>query len=213
MRLCYTIDALSARGDKAWRLQKNGSWRPCRYAEPLRDGDWCTENPEEAEAWHGQRLKRTKDGFVRKGKPGVFDFWMRGVFAHATPHHLSAPPLPDKAQMLETIAALEPGRPWLLYLDPSARFRAIDTATTPIIGNLDIAVRGEIASAPDWVGPQAVRDDARMEELWKQFLAGWLEHLRTARMGVFVPDAGRLKPSAEAYLEEIRNWRPEDGQA
>ncbi|MDX8401090.1 MAG: hypothetical protein R8K47_00515 [Mariprofundaceae bacterium] len=214
MRICYTIDALNARGDKAWRLREDGSWRDCTYAAPIVEGDWFTEDPDEAAAWQGQRLKRARDGrFVRKGRPGVFDFWMRGIFAHAVPHHLDAPAVPEFAQMLDTIRGLEPGRPWLLYLDPEGRFRAIDTSQSPIIGNLDIAVRGEIASGSEWVGPDAVGDETRMDELWRQFLAGWLEHLRTHRLGVFVPDVERLKPSAEDYLAEFRDWRPERGEA
>ena len=39
MKLCFSIDALSASGAKAWRLLENHSWRECTYAEPLQDGD------------------------------------------------------------------------------------------------------------------------------------------------------------------------------
>ena len=39
MKLCFSIDALSASGAKAWRLLENQSWRECIYGEALKDGD------------------------------------------------------------------------------------------------------------------------------------------------------------------------------
>ncbi len=212
MKVVYTIDALNARGDRAWRLMEDGCWRPCTYAEPIREGD-ARLDTEQAEEWAGQRLRRTRDGrFERKGKPGIFDFWMRGVFAHAVPHHLGRPPRPSREQLVETIRSLTPGTPWLVYLDKQARFRALDTGATSILDNLDIAVRGEIASSPEHIGPKAAEDPVRMDELWRQFLAGWIEHLRTRANAVFVPDAEKLKPEAD-YLAELAQLEDELDQS
>jgi len=209
MQLCFTIDALSAAADEAWRLQRDGSWRPCLYAESLQDGDARINDKATAEDWTGRRLVRNKEqGLVAKAKAGMFDFLVRGIFAHVVLHRLSAAPLPDKAQMHETIARLTPGIPWLLYLDPAGHFRALDTRHSHIIGNVDIAVRGEIASSEDYVGPKAAADEALMDEQWRQFLGGWCEHLVTSNLNVFVPDTEKLKPEAH-YLEQIHNWEPE----
>ena len=138
----------------------------------------------------------------------MFDFLARGIFAHAVLHRLSAAPVPDRDQMLATIRDMQPGTPWLMYLDVAGHFRALDTLHHRIIGNLDIAVRGEIASSAEFVGPKAADDDKLTGELWRQFLGGWLEHLNTSKMAVFVPDVEKLKEEA-AYLDAIRNWQHE----
>ena len=209
MKLAFTIDALDDAGRHAWRLLADGGWRDCRFAESMRAGDAVIADKAEAEAWVGRRLKKDKrQGLAPRGKPGRFDFLMRGIFAHAVPHRFSPAPVPDRAQLADTVRALPPGIPWLVHLDLGGNFRALDTRKQRIIGNLDIAVRGEIASSPGWVGPNAAEDERLMREIWHQFLAGWLEHLTTARMGVFVPDADKLKEE-QFYLDAIRAWQPE----
>jgi len=208
MNVCYSIDALSPSGSKAWRLQENGSWRPCTYAEPLQDGDARITDKETAEYWSGQRLKKDRQhGLKPVGKAGTFDFWMRDVFAHAVTHHLAAPPIPSREEMIEQIASLQPGRPWLLYLDVQGHFHALDSECETIIGNVDIAVRGDIASSPDYVGPAAVGREHFIDETYRQFLAGWLEHLNTANIGIFVPDVEKLEDEA-SYIRRIEQWAP-----
>lgn len=209
MNVCFSIDALSSAGDKAWRLLENGHWRPCVYAEALKPNDASIASKDEAEYWVGRRLKKDKqNGLAAQEKAGRFDFLMRGIFAHAILHRFSPAPIPDKQQMLVCIAAHEPGTPWLVYLNVSGHFEALDTGNTSIISNLDIAVRGEIASSPDYIGPRAASDEKMMAELYHQFLAGWLHHLKSSGMNVFVPDAEKLKPE-EKLIADIGEWRHE----
>jgi len=208
--MCFSIDALSAAGDRAWRLLEDGRhWRACTYAEAIRSGDARIADRAVAEDWAGRRLKRDRElGLTAKERPGMFDFLMRGVFAHAVLHRFSPAPLPDKSQMLDVISRLEPGTPWLVYLNPAGHFQALDTSRDAIIGNLDIAVRGEITSSAGYIGERAAGNEPLMDEIYRQFLAGWCEHLDTSNMAVFVPDAEKLKPE-QTYLEHIRNWRHE----
>lgn len=210
MKLLFTIDALSARGDRAWRLQRDlQTWRPSTYAEPVQSNDAVITERGLAEKWVGRRLVADKEsGLVAKAKAGRFDFLMRGIFAHAVLHRLSTAPLPGKDQMLAVMTLLKPGTPWLLYLNPAGQFTAMDTNNSKIIGNLDIAVRGEIASSGDYIGPKAAANEAMMNCLYHQFIAGWWEHLTTAQMAVFVPDADRLKEES-FYIEKIEGWQPE----
>ncbi|WP_238701208.1 hypothetical protein [Mariprofundus erugo] len=209
LKRCYSIDALSAAGDKAWRLQDDGQWRPCTYAEPLQPHDARITDNKEAEYWPGRRLKKDNQGaLIPQQKAGVFDFLMRGIFAHVVTHHLEEVTLPERKQMECCIADSPAGTPWLLYLDADGGFHTMNTATHSIIGNLNIAVRGEISSSPDFTGPLAVTDEGLMDRTYRQFLGGWLEHLNTSRMNVFVPDVEKLKEEAD-YIEAIRNWRHE----
>jgi len=211
MNIFFTIDALSAKGDKAWRLLENGrSWRPSTYAEDFKEGDAQLTERGLADGWVGRRLVADREfGLIPKAKAGTFDFLMRGIFAHAVLHRLTSAPLPDKAQMLNVIERLTPGTPWLMYLNPAGQFAAMDTRGTKIIGNLNIAVRGEIASSENYVGPKAAENEAMMNTLYHQFLAGWWEHLTTAQMAVFVPDAEKLKEQS-FYIEKIQGWQPEN---
>jgi hypothetical protein len=210
MKLGLSMDALSASSDEAWRLQADRQhWLPCPFASDLRPEDALLENPDEARELAGQRLKKDKAlGLKPLGRPGIFDFLMRGIFAHAIVHRFSPAPVPDKAQLTATITDLAPGTAWLVYLDLGGNFRSLNSATTPIIGNLDIAVRGEIASSPDHVGPKAGDDGRLMDEIYRQFLAGWLEHLTNRRLGVFVPDMEKLKDEAK-LLQSIASWQHE----
>lgn len=209
MNITFSIDALDAAGSHAWRLQLDGEhWRACGYAEPLAESDARLSAPD-AEKLQGHRMQPDKElGLVVRGKPGMFDFLMRGIFTHAILHRFTAPPIPARQQMLAVLAGLEPGTPWLLYLDAAAHFCALDSNREPIIGNLAIAVRGEIASAAGYVGSEAVKNEALMDRTWRQFLGGWLEHLQSGKMSVFVPDVEKLKAEAD-YLRLIQEQQPE----
>jgi len=209
MEICFSIDALSPSGAKAWRLQQDQCWRACIYAEPLQPGDQRIIDKEQAASWLNRRLIRDRaQTLAPRQKAGRFDFLMRGIFAHAVLHRLSSAPLPEKAQLIDCCAALTPGTPWLIHLDVAGHFRAIDTSTRSILENLDIAVRGEIASSAAYIGPAAAADASLMDRLYHQFLGGWLEHLRSSNMNIFVPDSEKLKPETD-YIEAIRNWQPE----
>jgi len=210
MKSFFSIDALDAAGSHAWRLlDDKKAWRECLYAEPLRQYDARIADKKTAENWAGRRLTRDKKYVLAaKDKAGKFDFLMRGIFAHIVLHRLSCAPIPDKQGMIDCIAKSEPGTPWLVYLDVAGNFRTIDTQTTGIIGNPDIAVRGEIASGKDYIGKKAAENAAMMREIHLQFLAGWLEHLKSSNMGIFIPDVKKLKKESD-YLEGIRNWRHE----
>jgi len=210
MKRAFSIDALEASGKHAWRLQNDMQhWRSCTYAEALSESDAKLDTPEEAEKLNGCRMQRDKDlGLVMRGKPGPFDFLVRGIYTHAVQHRLSAPPVPELDQMLGTIAELTPGTPWLLYLNAVAQFCALDSSRERIIGNLDIAVRGEIASSAAYVGSQAILDEALMDRTWRQFLGGWLDHLQSGNMAIFVPDVEKLKSEAD-YLALIQKQQPE----
>ncbi|MDQ6956328.1 MAG: hypothetical protein Q9M21_03940, partial [Mariprofundaceae bacterium] len=95
MNIIFSIDALSPAADKAWRLQSDDTWRACTYAEPLQQNDARISKQSSAEDWAGRRMQTDKElGLIAKDKAGMFDFLMRGTFAHAVLHRLSATPIP-----------------------------------------------------------------------------------------------------------------------
>jgi len=209
MKLCFSIDALSPAADQAWRLQDNQSWRHIDYAEPLHPHDQRMNSPKEAEAWLGIKMRKDKDmGLVPKGKSGIFDVLMRAIYTHAVLHRLSDVAIPERQQMLDVIRRLPIGTPWLLYLNLAGQFSALNTKQERIIGNLDIAVRGEIASSAAYIGEEAATRDELMDVTYRQFLEGWLEHINTGKMAVFVPDVEKLEEE-EVILHKIQQWHHE----
>ena len=210
MKVCFSIDALSPSGAKAWRLLANQQWRPSVYAEALQAGDARITDKERAESWINIKLKKDKEHQLSpQKKAGRFDFLMRGIYAHAVLHRLSAAALPDKDQMLNCYEQLEPGTAWLVFLNIAGQFRALNTNDVSIMNNLDIAVRGEIASSEDYIGPKASANKQMMDENYRQFMAGWLDHLRSSNMNVFIPDLEKLKAHDET-VDAIRNWQHEE---
>ncbi|MDX8387062.1 MAG: hypothetical protein R8M46_00815 [Ghiorsea sp.] len=209
MKLFFSIDALSLLGDKAWRLQANNSWRSCSFGEPLQENDAKVTDKEEVRNWVNVRLQKDKElGLKSKGKAGFFDFLSRGIFSHVILHRLSPPPVPNKDIMVQTIAQAEVGTPWLMYIDLAGNFRMLHSEETPIIANPDIAVRGEIASSELFVGAKAVENTEMMDTLYHQFVAGWLMHLETSRLSVFVPDTEDIRPLEEC-IQKIQDWQHE----
>jgi len=209
MKVYFSIDALSPSGAKAWRLLENQSWRECVYAEALQQKDARIGDKKTAEKWLNLKLKKDKQLTLSpQKKAGRFDFLMRGIYAHAVLHRLSTPALPDKTQMLACYAQLKTGTPWLVHLNVAGHFQAIDTSQTSIMGNLDIAVRGEIASSVDYIGAKAAADERMMDANYRQFLAGWLEHLKSSNMNVFIPDLEKLKEHDDT-INAIHHWQHE----
>jgi len=207
--LAFSIDALAEAGDRAWRLLADRRhWRKARFGEPLRSED-AMLSLAEAEPWHGRRLVRDKRfGLAPREKPGRFSFWPRGAFAHAIVHRFQPAPIPARKALQRCIAALAPGTPWLVFLDLGGNYRALDTTKENIIGNLKIAVRGEIASSPGYIGEEAAKNEAAIAQLHRQFLAGWLAHLTTGQTGRFIPEAEQT-PEEEALIAQISAWKPE----
>ncbi len=211
MKVCFSIDALSPSGAKAWRLLDDQRWRECIYAEPLQDGDARITDKKSAESWINIKLTKDKELILSpQKKAGRFDFLMRGIYAHAVLHRLSSATLPDKTQMLTCYQQLEAGTPWLVYLNIAGQFKALNTRQSSIIGNLDIAVRGEIASSEDYIGPKAIANEQMMHENYRQFLAGWLDHLKSSNMNIFIPDLEKLKEDDDT-IKAINNWQHEQG--
>ncbi len=209
MKLFFSVDALSLLGDKAWRLQEDKSWRVCNFGEPLTSNDAKLTEKKEVSSWVNVRLKKDKAlGLKVNGKAGMFDFLMRGIFAHVIIHRLSAAPIPNKDIMIQTIAQAEVGTPWLLYLDLAGNFRMLHSEQTLIIANPDIAVRGEIASSASFIGKEAIKNEEMINTLYHQFIAGWLTHLETSRLSVFVPDTEDIRPLEEC-IKNIQDWQHE----
>ncbi|MDQ7002268.1 MAG: hypothetical protein Q9N02_06225 [Ghiorsea sp.] len=209
MNIFFSVGAMPQVGKKAWRLQDGDTWRRCTFGENLKEHDAKITDKEDVRNWINIRLAEDKEtGLKVKGKVRLFDFFISGILSHVTVHRLSSAPIPDKAQMIQAIAQAKVGTPWLLYTDLAGNFRMLNSETTPIIANPDIAVRGEIASSEAYIGEQATQDSKKMDELYLQFIAGWLTHLDTRRLSVFIPETKDIH-SLEDCLEKIQAWKHE----
>jgi len=206
----FSIDALSAAGDKAWRLLDDRQhWRTSSFTENLHDTDARLQAQDEVSEWVGRKLIKDADlGLKPASRPGIFDILMRGIFAHAIVHRLSPAAIPDKGSLADTVKRSEPGQPWLIYLDLSGHFRALDTSEKSILANTQIAVRGEIASSPDYIGAKAACNEVLINDLYRQFLEGWYNHLQSRRIGLFVPDREKVADE-QVTRQKILGWQHE----
>ncbi|MDQ6972809.1 MAG: hypothetical protein Q9M30_09175, partial [Mariprofundaceae bacterium] len=59
-----------------------------------------------------------------------------------------------------------------------------------------------------YIGPKASEDEKLMDEYYRQFLGGWVDHLNSSKMSVFVPDVEKLKEEGD-YIAVIQNWQHE----
>jgi len=209
MNIVFSVGAMPQVGKKAWRLQDDNTWRPCTMGESLKEHDAKLTDKEEVRNWINVRLVEDKEtGLKVQGKIRFFDFFVSGIVSYVTVHRLSPAPIPDKAQMINVIAKAKVGTPWLLYIDLAGNFRMLNSEETPIIANPDIAVRGEIASSEAFIGEQAAQDAEKMDALYLQFIAGWLTHLQTRRLSVFIPEIKDIH-SLEDCLKKIEAWKHE----
>ena len=209
MNIVFSVGAMPQVGKKAWRLQDDNTWRRCTMGENLKKHDAKLTDKKEISNWINVRLVEDKEtGLKVKGKVRLFDFFISGILSYVTVHRFSPAPIPDKNQMINTIAQAEVGTPWLLYIDLAGNFRMLNSEETPIIANPDIAVRGEIASSEAFIGNQAAQNTEKMDELYLQFIAGWLTHLQTRRLSVFIPETKDIH-SLEDSIEKIQAWRHE----
>lgn len=209
MNIVFSVGAMPQVGKKAWRLQDDNTWRRCTMGENLKKHDAKLTDKKEISNWINVRLVEDKEtGLKVKGKVRLFDFFISGILSYVTVHRFSPAPIPDKNQMINTIAQAEVGTPWLLYIDLAGNFRMLNSEETPIIANPDIAVRGEIASSEAFIGNQAAQNTEKMDELYLQFIAGWLTHLQTRRLSVFIPETKDIH-SLEDCIEKIHAWQHE----
>jgi len=204
--MAFSLDALSSSAQKAWRLKTNGQWQPCAFAQDICIDDHLVCQKSELQQWQGKRLKHKNNRMIVSQKSGFFDFLMRGVFIYPVLHRFSAPTLPSKEDLTACIHAAIAGKSQLLYLNIAGQFRVFEIYNNPIIGNPDIAVRGEIVSSSDYLGSAVSSEN--IESLYLQFISAWLEHLQCKRLGIFVPELRKTK-SEQEMITDILNWQPQ----
>ncbi|MDQ6962883.1 MAG: hypothetical protein Q9M28_10240 [Mariprofundaceae bacterium] len=206
MKLAFSLDAMSSSAQKSWRLGVDEQWHVCQFSQDVGAEDYLIDDPDELKKWQGKRLKKTNTGMVVSDKAGLFDFLMRGNFVYPVLQRFSAPTLPSKENLEQCIRHGRAGKAQLLYLNLAGQFSLLDTTNNPIIGNLNIAVRGEIASSSLYVGADV--SQIFLDIWYVQFLHAWLEHLKCKRLGIFIPEPHKTK-SEDEITADILNWQPQ----
>jgi len=204
MKMAFSLDALSSSAQKAWRLKQDQQWLPCTFAQDVEANDLLITQKNAVKPWQGKRLKQSKQGMVISEKAGFFDFLMRGIFIHPTLHRFSPAPLPSKENIIHCIHTATANKAQLLHLNLAGQFQLLDIAKHNIIANLDIAVRGDIASSSEYLGATVKLES--LDTLYLQFLSGWLEHLQKKRLGIFIPELRKTQPEDE-LMHDILNWQ------
>lgn len=203
-----SIDALNPAASKAWRLQRDESWRKCRFAEPLKSGDFSTLSPDVARRWLAGRLKRNWLGQVGWESTSRTTYAPGDNSLHAIAHRFRSPSLPLWEDLQEQIAGAryDQGRR-VICLDLHADFSIRDPENERVSSDPGLAAYGDELSGEDCLGPGAGADDRYVNETFRAFLEGWYQHLRTGRVGVYAGES-EWGLDVEELTQRINDWKP-----
>lgn len=203
-----SLDALSPSGNKAWRLGKDHQWRKAKFAEPLREEDFATTDPEEALTWLAGRLHKDWRGRLTwQFTPGRATSAPGEITVHAIAHRSDSPPMPQREDLERVVASADPKERRVIALDLEGRFLLRDPAEHPVSGDPALAAHGDSLSGTRFLGPEAAQDEAYLAELYRNFLGAWYQHLRSGRVSVYAGEPP-WDLSPEELQERIRAWTP-----
>jgi len=203
-----SIDALSPSGNKAWRLSTQHQWRKAKFAEPLREEDFATADPEEARPWLAGRLhKDWRGNLAWQSTPGRAISAPGEITVHAIAHRSGSPPMPQREELERVVATADPGARRVIALDLQGRFRLQEPGERPVSGDPALAAHGDSLSGARFLGPEATEDEAYLSELYRNFLGAWYQHLRSGRVSVYAGEPPWDLSAAE-LRERIGAWTP-----
>ncbi|MDX8376639.1 MAG: hypothetical protein R8L53_01300 [Mariprofundales bacterium] len=214
----FSVDALSSSASHAWRFCGD-NWRVINFAENVQCGDELL-NIDQVPIWIGSEMvkdkkcglcliNKTNNSDNKQRFKNNFFFFTRSIFTHAILHRFEASPLASLEDLKQAIATTQVSKiVWLPIVDIDGKFRCLNSHTEATSFNPIIAVRGELCSSARFIGLRAAENDNYIQQLYAAFTAGWYEHLRSRKCGIFIPD-NKETPPLEITQEKLAQWQPE----
>lgn len=208
-----SIDALNPAGNKAWRLGGDGEWHKATFAEPLREGDFATDDPDEARGWLAGRFHKDWRGRVTwEPAPDRTTFAPGEISIHAIAHRFEPPALPEREELARVLAGAGEATRRVICLDLDGGFLLRDPAERAVSGDPALAAHGDSLAGAGFLGPEAAENERYLNEVFTNFLGAWYQHLRTGRVSIYAGESPWDLSEAE-LCERIRAWSPERGNA
>jgi len=192
-----------------YRLQEDLSWRNLnnqfgKFVAPINEDKFFNSLEEMKNYPIGNKLTIDNKDFqvnpseISLGDPSV-------AFTDPRVYRITKPKLFTKGEMLETIAAGIDDKVNVLVVDINGKFQLLDFHQD-LIGRRNfapIAVRHEAYCAGNgYVGFQAARDERFRNDEYLSSLEGWLTHLKTGKLDIFI-DYCEGKKSETQLIREI----------
>ncbi len=210
--MIFTIDL---RGDTDWyRLQRDGSWRRCANSSALSATDFTAASS--AEAGFQMVLDRetiTLDGNAYDVEPHRWPTEHEQMFYKPLVFRRDFPAPPKRSQLVSTIAAGDDSEMNTLVLSINGNFDLRQTFSCPLRGSHDPSVvmwREAYVSDGHYVGIDASKDDAFIDDEFRTAMHCWLKHLQDHQTHWFEDTyTEQSLQSIETALDEAkRNWHP-----
>jgi len=207
----FTLD-ISARLLDLFRLQTDGTFRAWEGTYGLRTGDQAFRTIEAVY----RRIDQLKSPLSLGGKSVPLpdpELGYRYGDLVARPcvrvHRTKIPSAPTLANVRAAIAAgNDNARPSVLIIQLDGRVKL--ALTHDLRDRPKFAVKIDAFSAQGYTGVDAARDDSLVEVCFNRLLAGWIEHLRTGRMGVHSNVFTKTEAKLRAEIDEVaaRGYSP-----
>ena len=190
----FTVDSLVERS-KDYRLQSDGSWRRLDFRRKgasflnIMDSDLILTDVREAKKYEKRKEIENigeKTYFVNPNTVQVFSDKHAFVFPRL--HRTRVPRRFTREELHSVIANGDDSIYNALILDFDGRFSLIDFHSPERIDS-EIAVRNECFCAGNgYVGRDAANDGEHMDETYLGMLDGWIKHLTTRKLDIFVDE-------------------------
>jgi len=212
--MLYTIDL---RGDwVSYRLQRDGSWRRCANPSELSATDFTTASSTEASSRmvldRGETITLEGTTYVVEPRTWTYSTENRPVTYASLVFRREYPVSPKRSQLVSTIAAGDDSEMNTLVLSVNGNFDLRQTFSCPLRGSHDPSVvmwREAYVSDGHWVGIDASKDDAFIDDEFRTAMECWLEHLQHHETHRYVDMYSGSLQHIETALDEVeRNWHP-----
>lgn len=195
----FTIDAEDNLYHQ-YRLQQCGQWRSLeKGAWAFSEGDLLYKDFVDTVSHSTQESLVELGGKLFMANPKILELGMEYANVFVRAHHSQRPRKFSRPELEQLIREGDDSRLNVLVLAVDGRFSLMDAVGVDLRYH-PVAVRHEAwCEGNGYVGPEAAADTSHVSETYVDMLQGWLEHLQTGRMDVFVDMPASLR---EAELWE-----------
>ena len=207
--MIYTIDVEDIIGYiEQFRLQKDNSWKKIRDFMNLSQSDKTFNLPQVSEARNFISTQKTieLDGFEYPVNPHELSFGYSVAFMSLRLHRQERPAHPLREDLQRVIETGSDDRTNKLYLRVDGKFGLMDFRDYQHDDPSIAMVHEAFVEGNGYVGPDAAKAKRFMDQTWIGSLSGWLQHLNTGRLNIFIDWVGNKTESE--LLEEADSLFP-----
>lgn len=196
-----------------FRLQKDGTWRKCKYESKMEPNDFSTNDPTIIISKQIVNVAQeiNNESYIIKREKEITPTKDDQLFYAARILRKDFPPIPTIERLKDVISGGDNKYINVLIIDVNGDFKLKQTPPFDFtIKDPTVCARHEAFTARnDNVGKNAAESANFINSLYRDMLERWVNHLRTGKVNIFVDYSARK--GTEAILEELKkmkeNWQ------